>query len=53
VLSASGWTLLSRRTGATAWSTVVDFAAAGLTDITRMAVSPDGKWLAIVAIPKP
>ena len=23
------------------------------TDITRLAVSPDGKWLAIVAIPKP
>jgi len=53
VLSASGSTLLSRRTGASSWSTVGDFAAAGLTDITRMAVSPDGKWLAIVAIPKP
>jgi hypothetical protein len=53
VLTASGSTLLSRRTGASSWSTVGDFAAAGLTDITRMAVSPDGKWLAIVAIPKP
>jgi len=53
VLSASGSTLLSRRTGASSWSTVGDFAAAGLTDVTRMAVSPDGRWLAIVAIPKP
>jgi hypothetical protein len=53
VLSASGSTLLSRRTGASSWSTVGDFAAAGLTDISRMAVSPDGKWIAIVAIPKP
>lgn len=53
VLSASGSTLLSRRTGASSWAPVADLAAAGLTDITRMAVSPDGKWLAIVAIPKP
>jgi len=53
VFSASGSTLLSRRTGASSWTTVGDFSAAGLTDITRMAVSPDGKWLAIVAIPKP
>jgi WD40 repeat protein len=31
------------------WSDVADFAPAGITKLTRLAVSPDGKWLAIVA----
>ena len=31
-----------------AWQPVADFAEQGLTAITRMAVSPDGKWLAMV-----
>jgi dipeptidyl aminopeptidase/acylaminoacyl peptidase len=53
MLTGSGSALLSWRTGASMWSSVGDYAGAGLTDITRLAVSPDGKWLAIVAIPKP
>ena len=39
--------------GASGFSDVVDFAAAGITDITRLAVSPDGQWLAFVAVPRP
>lgn len=35
------------------WRTAADFADAGLVNITRMAVSPNGQWLAIVAAPKP
>jgi hypothetical protein len=53
MLTASGTKLLAWQTGATTWSEVVDYADAGLTDISRLAVSPDGKWIAIVAIPKP
>jgi dipeptidyl aminopeptidase/acylaminoacyl peptidase len=53
MLTASGSKLLSWRAGASTWSSVGDYADAGLTDITRLAVSPDGKWLAIVAMPKP
>jgi hypothetical protein len=51
VLSASGSKLIAFQTGATAWFDVADLAAAGLTRISRLAVSPDGRWLAIVAIP--
>jgi hypothetical protein len=53
VLTASGTTLYqwdSRRGGA--WEQVVDFAPAGLTEVTRLAVSPQGDRLAIVAVPK-
>ena len=53
MLTASGTKLLAWQTGATTWSEVGDYAEAGLTDISRLAVSPDGKWIAIVAIPKP
>jgi hypothetical protein len=53
MLTASGSKLLSWRAGASTWSSVGDYADAGLTDITRLAVSPDGKWLALVAMPKP
>lgn len=52
VLTASGTTLYqwdSRRGGA--WEQVVDLAAAGLGDVTRLAVSPKGDRLAIVAVP--
>ena len=52
VLTASGTTLLQwdpeRGTG---WDTVADFAAAGLTGISRLAISPRGNRLAIVAVP--
>ncbi|HEY7232520.1 MAG TPA: hypothetical protein VH539_00125 [Gemmatimonadaceae bacterium] len=31
------------------WTDLADFASAGLQRISRLALSPDGKWLAIVA----
>lgn len=34
------------------WEEVADFAAAGLTNVTRLAVSPTGDRLAIVAVPR-
>ena len=34
------------------WAKIADFAAAGLTDLTRLAISPRGDRIAIVAIPK-
>lgn len=37
--------------GAAAWQEVADLAAGGLTSITRLAVSPKGDRLAIVAVP--
>jgi WD40-like Beta Propeller Repeat len=52
VLTASGTTLYqwdSQRGGE--WQTVADFAAAGLSNMTRLAVSPRGDRLAIVAVP--
>ena len=52
VLSASGTTLYQwdlRRGGA--WEKVADLAAAGLSNVTRLAVSPQGDRLAIVAVP--
>jgi dipeptidyl aminopeptidase/acylaminoacyl peptidase len=52
VLTASGTTLYqwdSRRGGA--WEQVADLAAAGLSSVTRLAVSPKGDRIAIVAVP--
>jgi WD40 repeat protein len=52
VLTAAGTKLLQwdpQRGGA--WEQVADFAAAGLTNVTRLAVSPKGDRLAIVAVP--
>ncbi|MGH7476679.1 MAG: hypothetical protein ACRELD_10345 [Longimicrobiales bacterium] len=34
---------------ATAWRELADLADAGVVGITRLAVSPDGRWLALVA----
>jgi dipeptidyl aminopeptidase/acylaminoacyl peptidase len=51
VLTTSGSTLLFWRVKAPVWKDASDFAAAGLTNLSRLAVSPDGKWLAIVAVP--
>ena len=34
------------------WEEVADFAVAGLTNVTRLAVSPKGDRLAIVAVPR-
>jgi len=50
MLMASGSKISLWREGATGWSVVGDFSAAGLTTISRLAASPDGKWLAIVAV---
>jgi WD40-like Beta Propeller Repeat len=52
VVAGSGTKLVYWHRGATAWTDVGDYATAGLTDITRLALSPDGKWIAIVAVPK-
>lgn len=52
VVTASGTKLYQwdpRRGGA--WEEVADFSAAGLTNVTRLAVSPKGDRLAIVAVP--
>ncbi len=48
----SGTRLLSWRRGQTGWTTLADLGANGLTDITRLAVSPNGRWIAIVAVPR-
>ncbi len=40
------------RGGGEQWSEVADLASAGVASITRMAVSPDGAWLAFVAVPR-
>jgi len=37
------------REGASGWTEIADLARQGVQNITRLAVSPDGKWLAIVA----
>lgn len=53
VLTASGTTLYqwdSERGGD--WEPIADFASAGLTSLTRLAVSPKGDLLAIVAVPR-
>lgn len=52
VLAAQGTKLILWQTGDANWRTVADLAASNLTNITRLAVSRDGKWLALVAIPK-
>ena len=52
VLTARGTTLYQwdpQRGGD--WEPVADFASAGLTNVTRLAVSPKGDRLAIVAVP--
>lgn len=52
MLMASGTKIWAWREGAGGWAEVGDFASAGLTRITRLAASPDGKWLALVAEPQ-
>jgi len=53
-LTAGGSKLYSwdpRGGGGGAWQEVADFSAAGLTNLTRLAVSPKGDRVAIVAVP--
>ncbi|HXT15612.1 MAG TPA: hypothetical protein VN706_08280 [Gemmatimonadaceae bacterium] len=52
VIAGDGTKLLTRRAGGGDWREIADLAAPGLTAITRLAVSPDHRWLAIVAVPK-
>jgi dipeptidyl aminopeptidase/acylaminoacyl peptidase len=53
LLTSAGSKLLYWTSGATSLTDAIDLSTEGLTNITRLAVSPDGKWLAIVAGPKP
>ncbi len=53
VLSSTGSKLVSWKPGTTDWQDAIDLAPAGLSRISRLAVSQDGKWLAIVAVPVP
>jgi hypothetical protein len=53
VLSSNGSKLVSWKPGTTDWQDAVDLAPSGLSRISRLAVSQDGKWLAIVAVPVP
>jgi hypothetical protein len=53
VLSSNGSKLVSWKPGTTDWQDAVDLGPFGLSRISRLAVSQDGKWLAIVAVPAP
>jgi len=53
LLTAAGTKLLYWITGAKDWAVAGDYAGAGLSDMSRLAISPDGKWIAIVAVAKP
>jgi len=53
LLMGQGAKLFAWQPGANAgWEEVANFAAAGLQSITRLAVSPKGDWIAIVATQK-
>lgn len=52
LLTATGTKLLFWTTGSKEWTAVADYAGAGLADLTRLAISPDGKWIAVVAVPR-
>jgi dipeptidyl aminopeptidase/acylaminoacyl peptidase len=47
ILMSDGKQLMQWTTGSE-WRPVADLAAMGVAGVTRMAVSPDGKWLAMV-----
>jgi len=51
-LTGTGTKLLAWSRASGAWTEVADLQAAGLSRISRLAVSPDRKWLAIVAEPR-
>ena len=51
LFTASGTRIYSWRDGYTGWTLVGDLAAAPVRNISRLAVSPDGRWLAFVADP--
>jgi hypothetical protein len=51
LLMARGTTISVWAPGSTTWSKFADVGTPSVTSITRMAVSPNGKWLAFVAEP--
>jgi len=51
LLASAGTRLLRWDATAARWVVIADFATAGLTSISRLAVSPNGDRLAFVAIP--
>jgi hypothetical protein len=51
LLVGSGSKLLRWTRGSSGWTQIADYAGAGLRNITRLAVSPDGSMLALVADP--
>jgi dipeptidyl aminopeptidase/acylaminoacyl peptidase len=53
VLAGSGSRLVSWTNGTAEWATVADLDDSKMRNISRLAVSPDGRWVAIVAEPKP
>jgi hypothetical protein len=52
LLMAKGDRVYSWRRGQSGWREVSGSERLGLRSVTRMAVRPDGKWLAIVASPQ-
>ena len=49
--TASGTKILSWKEGESDWTVVGDLSSAPLKNISRLAVSPDGRWLSFVAEP--
>jgi hypothetical protein len=49
---ASGTKIFWWKEGAADWTPLGDLSAAPIRNITRLAVSPDGRWLAFVAEPR-
>ena len=52
LLMAEGGALYGWRRGDATWSRVADLDALGLHGVTRLAVSPKGDWIALVAPPR-
>ena len=52
LLMAHGGILYSWRRGQSGWTDVASLERMGLTGVTRLAVSPRGNWLALVAAPQ-
>ncbi len=49
LLMAAGGKLYARDRGATAWTVIADLDALGLKGVSRLAISPDGELLSLVA----